>query len=246
MKFIIIVLSTFIASCCFNSKSQLTGCDHSSGWCNEIRAEAVKSWKYAQLSKNVYNKEFQYNVDNYFEKLQEYPNDDLDFYAALYRDKKNDDYVLVFRGTDSLADMVTGNRPGSPQNKYALSIFDTVKMTYKQKHFVVAGHSLGGGIAMHLSLNKDQVTAYSFNGSPVFKNIDNYKNDRHSIVEYGELLKLTRLFGRSATQLYTSIGCTDGNPIHQHDMRILATCLTEIAALDGNIEAKESLKAIKL
>lgn len=240
MKLFIIGLTIFIAGCC-TSQKQLTGCDHPSGWCNEIRDISNKSWKYSQLSKNVYHKPFEYKVTDYFNDPIAYENKSLDFYAELYKDKSNGDYVLVFRGTDSFKDMKTGNNPLlQKQNEYALKIFDEVRKDNGDGNYIVAGHSLGGGIAIHVSLNRSAVTAYSFNGSPVFKNNNNFINNRYSIVEHGELLKVTRIFGREATQLYTSIGCTDGNPLHQHDMRILATCLTQIAAIE-NPSAKGSL-----
>ena len=42
--------------------------------------------------------------------------------------KSNDNYVLVFRGTDSLKDFKTGNNPFSQrQNAYALKIFDVIR-----------------------------------------------------------------------------------------------------------------------
>jgi hypothetical protein len=241
MKLIIIGITIFFAGCC-TSQKQLTGCDHPSGWCNEIRDIANKSWKYSQLSKNVYHKSFQYNVADYFNDPVVYENKPLEFYAEFYKDNSNGDYVLVFRGTDSLKDMKTGNNPlVQKQNEYALTIFDEVRNIYGEGNYIVAGHSLGGGIAIHVSLNRSDVIAYSFNGSPVFKNNNNFNNDRYSIVEHGELLKAARVFGREATQLYTSIGCTDGNPLYQHDMRILASCLTQIAAIE-NSAAKDSLE----
>ena len=64
MKIIIIGLSLLLASCC-TTRSQLTGFDHYSGWCNEIRNVSDKSWKYAQLSKNVYNKKIKYKIDKW-------------------------------------------------------------------------------------------------------------------------------------------------------------------------------------
>lgn len=241
MKIIVIGLSLLVASCC-TTRNQLTGCDHYSGWCNEIRDVSKKSWKYAQLSKNVYNKKFQYKIETHFKKLKDYENDKLDFYAVLYKDIESSDLVLVYRGTDSLKDFKTGNNPfNQKQNKYALKVFDEIQNKQNNKIKVVAGHSLGGGMSIHVSLNRDDVTAFSFNGSPVFRNKKNKTNDRYSIVEYGEILKFPRIFGREATQLYTSIGCTDkGNPVDQHSMKTLASCLTQIAATESP-EARKSL-----
>jgi hypothetical protein len=245
-KLLLLVISIFLFSGCNSYKIKLTGCDHPSGWANEIRGISSKSWKYAQLSKNEYNKDFKYDVSKYFDLIKTFPNKVIDFYAELYKDKSNGDFVLVFRGTDSFKDFRTGNFPFKQmQNEYARKIYDKILTKYGSQNYIVTGHSLGGGIAIDISLNRKNVTAYSFNGSPVFRNINNFKNDRYSIVENGEILKIVRLLGREANQLYTSIGCSKGDPITQHDMKSLATCLTQIGGIQ-DIEARESLKTNRL
>lgn len=241
-RFFLIVISLVISSCVASRKVKMTDCNQPHGWCKEIRDISVKSWKYAQLSKDVYNKPFQFIVSDYFEKIEDYENSSIDFFATLYKEKSKGNYILVYRGTDSLKDFKTGNNSfKQEQNIYGLKIFDSIKKQYGSLKYTVVGHSLGGGIAIHISLNRENVTAYTFNGSPVFKNINNFVNDRYSIVERGEILKAMRLFGREATQLYTSIGCTRGNPLTQHDMQSLAICLTQIAAIDSP-EARKSLE----
>ncbi|MGX7668880.1 Mbeg1-like protein [Flavobacterium pedocola] len=235
------IISINFQSCISYTKVPLSDCDHTSGWCKEIRDIAVKSWKYAQLSKNVYNKTFQFKTDKYFEKIENFENESINFFAVLYKEKQENQYVLVFRGTDSFNDFKTGNNPfKQEQNKYALKIYDLIKRRYNFQNCIVAGHSLGGGIAIHVSLNRENITAFTFNGSPVFKNKNNISNERYSIVENGEVLKIARILGREADQLYTSIDCSSGNTIKQHDMKNLAICLTQIAAVE-NKEATESL-----
>lgn len=241
-KGLFIFFLILVTSCNSYRKITLTDCEHPSGWCKEIRDLAAHSWKYAQLSKNVYIKTFSYNVEDYFETLQAYENKAISFYAVLFRDIITNEFILVFRGTDSSKDFKTGNNPFyQQQNIYGLKIYDQIKGKYKPEKMCVVGHSLGGAIAINISLNRANVKAYSFNGSPVFKNKLNLSNPRYSIVEYGEILKLPRLFGSEATQEYTSIGCSKGDPIKQHDMQSLATCLTRIATIE-NPEALVSLK----
>lgn len=238
---IVVLLSISFTSCISYTNIPLTECEHASGWCKEIREVANKSWKYSQLSKNVYNKPFQFNLDKYFEKIEDFENKNLHFFASLYREKSTGLFVFIFRGTDSGQDFYTGNNPfRQKQNKFALEVYDSIKKRFGFDSCVVAGHSLGGGIAIHLSLNRENITAFSFNGSPVFRNKKKIENERYSIVENGEVLKLARILGREADQLYTSINCSNGNPIKQHDMKSLAICLTQIAASD-NKEATESL-----
>jgi hypothetical protein len=107
----------------------------------------------------------------------------------------------------------------------------------------VTGHSLGGGISIQISLCRENVNTYVFNTSPRFRRCaEPIRNRRVSVAEYGEILKLPRIFGREATQQYNSIGCTNrGSPFRQHQMRRLAECLTRIAALEENSEARRSL-----
>ena len=241
-KSALLIVFSFVVMGCGTTKVKLTECDHSSGWCYEIRDLASKSWKYAQLSKNVYNKPFKYDVSAYFTEIKSYENEDLDFYAVLFEDKSNNDLVLVFRGTDSGRDFITGNNPfKQDQNNHAFKVYDEIKQQYGARNYIVAGHSLGGGIAINISLNRENVTAFSFNGSPVFRNKNNYPNQRYSIVENGEILKIVRILAREANQLYTSIGCAKGGPVTQHDMRKLATCLTQIGGIE-DAEARQSLK----
>lgn len=238
LKIVIIVL---LLTGCGTTKEKLTGCDHYSKWCNEIRAMAVQSWKYSQLSKNVYDQEYQFDISKLYKKNESFEKETIGFNAELFQDLNNGEYVLVFRGTDSTIDYRRGNNPfKQQQNEYALEVFDKVRKRYGGEKFTVAGHSLGGGIAIHISLNRVNVIAYSFNGSPVFNNRGNFKNERYSIVENGEVLKLFRSPAREATQLYTSLGCSRGNPVNQHGMKNLAICLTQIAAIESE-EAKNSL-----
>ncbi len=240
-KYVIFVLFAFQLVSCHTRKIALTECDHPSGWCKEIRVLAAHSWKYAQLCKNVYNKAFTYQISDYFEEIQQYENREIGFYAALFRDKSSGEYTLAFRGTDEPKDFRKGNNPFNlKQQAYALKIYDEIIQKYNPTKMCVAGHSLGGALATHVSLNREKVKSYSFNGSPVFKNDLDFENLRYSIVETGEILKIVRMMGRKATQEYTSIGCSKGGPIKQHDMQRLATCLTRIATA----EDPEALKSL--
>ncbi len=222
---------------------RLTGCDHYSGWSDQVRELANHSWVYAQLSQNVYHGEYTYELGDRFQLVSEYPDHELDFYASLFHDLRDGEYVLVFRGTDTPEDWVTGNNPMSPrQAEHALRLYDSARNDLGLDPMAVAGHSLGGGLAIHVSLNRPVIAAYSFNGSPVFRQLgEPVENERYSIAEYGEILKIGRIFGREATQQYTSIDCTEDRLWWgQHGMQLLATCLTQIAAI-AESEAMASL-----
>lgn len=159
--------------------------------------------------------------------------------------------ILAFRGTEgptNRLDMWHGNVRGE-QNRRALKIFDD-KVAWRDAHMpgarmTVVGHSLGGGIATYISINRPSVASFAFDGSPHYWREDRsvrLPNVRHLIAETGEILFYVRAPAREADQLYTPFNCTwSWKPITQHDMRTLAVCLTTVAAYDTS-EAEESLR----
>lgn len=239
--FALIILS--MQGCTSVSILPNTGTDHCSGWSDGVREVADDSWLYAQLSQNVYADGYDFLISDSVVLVEEFDRPDISFYAALFKDNSRGKYVFVFRGTDSFEDFKTGNNPfNQVQNELALNLVKDKSEQYQFTSFVAAGHSLGGGIATHVSLNVKGATLYTFNGSPVFKQQGaSIKNPRYSIVEKGEILKIVRLLAKEPTQLYTSIECTSGNPIEEHSMEKLATCLTRISAVNDNGAALESL-----
>jgi hypothetical protein len=246
MKITVIVFLSIIASGnIWASKIEQTGTDHCSGWSDQVRELADQSWKYAQLSQNVYANKFNFNMNDEFKIIKEFDRPGISYYAALFKNTKSNEYAFIFRGTDSFQDFKTGNNPfKQTQNKHALKDVRNAIEKYSIKKAIVAGHSLGGGMATHVSLNIDNVLLYTFNGSPVYKQKnDKYKNKRYSIVERGEILKIVRALASEPDQLYTSIECTKGNPVTQHSMEQLAICLTRISAVNNNKESLNSLKA---
>lgn len=235
-----------LCTSCISSKKIPQTVIHSSGWSEQVQETCSLAWEYAQLSLNAYNDSDSLNISNLYKKLETYSNSKIDFNAELLLKIKDSTYVLAFRGTDSKKDFTSGNNPfNRKQNEYGLLIFDSIREKYGENiNIVVCGHSLGGAISINISINRSNLTCFSFNGSPIFKKKNKLKivNERYSIVEKGEVLKITRIFGREADQLYTSINCSNKiNPISQHSMLNLATCITQIAAIKSN-EARLSLE----
>jgi hypothetical protein len=243
-KVLLAIAVASIQGCTWFSIIPPEGTDHCSGWSDGVREVADSSWQYAQLSQNVYADDDYFLMNESIGLIEEFDRPDISFYAALYKDKDSGIYAFIFRGTDSFEDFKTGNNLFSPvQNKLALDIVLEKSKQYQLESFVVAGHSLGGGIATHVSLNIEGATLYTFNGSPVFKQeVVRFDNSRYSIVEKGEILKIVRLLAKEPDQLYTSIECTSGNAIEEHSMKKLATCLTRISAVNDNQEALDSLE----
>jgi hypothetical protein len=104
---------------------------------------------------------------------------------------------------------------------------------------------MGGAIASSVSQGKD-VPVFVFNASPNFaKWVENDGPDRLAIAEYGDFLKAARAFKSEGNQTYVSLNCHRRKGLlwffHDHDMTRLASCLTWIAARDGNRAAQDSL-----
>jgi hypothetical protein len=244
------ILSIFISACgTAIQKEELTGCEHPSGWCKEIRETAVKTYLYAQMSSNTYEDSKPFILPAQYRLVKTVPNDSIGFAYNIYEELQNGKVIKVivaFRGTEDFTDWWYGNFQRK-QNQAGLDLIDSLRKTSTEDvALVVTGHSLGGGISTEISLKRKNVKSFVFNPSPNFEAGDKPEvNERLSIVEYGEGLKLARMPGREATQMYTSIGCSKGGPIGQHAQLKLSTCLTQIAAIES-AEAKKSLEVNNL
>jgi hypothetical protein len=227
-----------------------TNYDPISGWSQQTTDIGILSYRYAQMSNNAYRPDNRnpppYDMGPDIIGLDAKDNDDVGFAYAVFewhRLGAKPQVVIAYRGTenDTPVDWYDGTLLNR-QAPRALKVFDDWRARRPDADIIVTGHSLGGGLAINVSLHREHVAAYVFNTSPRFsKGQDRIANDRYSIVEYGEVLKITRIFAREANQIYTSINCSSGiNVIKQHSMRRLANCLTQIAAWKLP-EAKASL-----
>lgn len=245
MRYFLLAIFFVVISACSSTsttKEQLTGCDHPSGWCKEIRDTAQESFIFAQMAANTYGDSPQFKLPLEYSLIKMQDNDSIGFAYSIYENKKENTVIISFRGTEGFKDWWYGNLLAS-QNKSGLNLFDDIKKSYSNDtKFLVTGHSLGGGIALEVSLKRENVDAYVFNTSPRFS-ADGYniENKRVSIVEHGEVLKALRAPSKEASQTYTSIGCSTGGPISQHEQAKLASCLTQIAATQSEM-AKGSLQ----
>ena len=248
--FILGIITLALTSCAttqqVSEQKELTECQHPSGWCKEIRNTAEESYIYAQMASNTYNDGSNFKLPKEYINTENKDNNGIGFAYSIYERRIKGELktiVISFRGTEGadFKDWWYGNA-WKMQNDDGLDLFDGIRETTPSKVKIVAiGHSLGGAIALEVSLKRENVDAYVFNTSPRFS-ADGYniKNKRVSIVENGEFLKSIRAPFREATQTYTSIGCSKGGPISQHEQAKLATCLTQIAAHQSD-DAKQSL-----
>jgi hypothetical protein len=225
------------SACTYWQKTELTGLNHPSGWADQIRIAAVEAYPYAQMSNNAYSDSARYSLGEAFANPKNVPNNHLGFAYSIFERRADGllaEVIIAFRGTEGFIsrDMLCGNLLAC-QNAEGLHIYDGIRAAHDSSVQVnVTGHSLGGGIATHVSIHRPNVRSYIFNASPRFRRSGSIPGNRRlSIVERGELLKVLRAPGREAPQTYISINCTPGlGPIGQHSIRPLADCLTQIAA----------------
>lgn len=232
------LLAATLAACTHIRHVPLTDDAHPSGWRREIRETAEATWQYAQMATNAYADDARFRLPPDLTLLRDVHNDDIGFAYSLFerrRDGRLVELIIAYRGTELGFDDVWHGSVAADQNRRGLEVYDLWRAHLDRRIPIsVTGHSLGGGIATYVSLCRPNVDTYVFNSSPRFRRCP-YRifNRRHSVVEHGEALKAGRLFGREATQTYTSIGCTSrASPFRQHKIRLLADCLTAIAAWD--------------
>jgi hypothetical protein len=230
-------LTLAMLSSCGGHQVPLTGLDHISGWADQIRAAADEAYIYTQMSANSYDDGDLYLLGPHVKTIVNVPNDRCGFAYSLFdrnEPGRHRELVIAFRGTEftTAPDWICGNVLAR-QNGRGLALYDRVRAaTDPSIRISVTGHSLGGGIATFVSLEREGVDSYVFNSSPRFRHRGPAPaNRRLSIVEYGEVLKAARLFGREPTQTYISINCARGfHPVRGHFIHPLANCLTRIAA----------------
>lgn len=239
-----------------------SGCIHGP----QVKAPLVTAadvFLYAQLAQNAYRKPGnKFKLENSIMHVGSYPdrsvkpealkaitgseaNDIFGLGFEIYEHHRPDkltDTIFVFRGTEGGLDLNScdfrfGNRR-TIQHRLATELVGRhlAKHNIPASRAVFVGHSLGGGLARHVSMRYQGGRVYAFDSSPVFKAPDGYRPEqdptlRYSVNATGEVLKLTRIFGPEPTQIYWKIPCNiRGDMIDKHSMRALATCLTLRAA----------------
>lgn len=141
--------------------------------------------------------------------------------------------VIAFRGSDiAWSDWVHGNL-GKQQYEQAQALYEEQKRVAGVP-VVVTGHSLGGALAMQVSIDNPGADAYVFNTSPRYTvPVEPNRNVRLSIKERGDVLDLVRARSIPVEQELIVINCApDSNGLADHKMQQLADCITWIAAKD--------------
>ena len=144
--------------------------------------------------------------------------------------------IISYRGTDAkqLADWFQGNL-GNTQRDQGVELYkeERAKLDaegHKNVPISVTGHSLGGAIAIQVSLENEGVDAFVFNTSPRYQLLPPNNNQRVAIAERGDILEVLRSRAAPTRQDLLIVNCYPlQSRIASHSVRKLAECVTWIA-----------------
>lgn len=219
---------------------------------------ASRHFVHAAMASNVYRKPFEspiFVIPDWFllDRQESTSGLMLDVYGTQSTIATSSQIVVAYRGTDfdSILDWKTNFSITEPQQ--FRQAFDHLKRVRELNHtarITTVGHSLGGAIAINLSLRNPNVHAVAFNPSPraFFGKRTNPENERTLIYEKGEVLDL--LFGPwlrfrlpSSTMYgnynFLDYRVTSISPLPEHGIYELARALTVVAMMRDSETARE-------
>jgi pimeloyl-ACP methyl ester carboxylesterase len=124
----------------------------------------------------------------------------------IFEKQGSNEVVFAFRGTDSKTDYLTANLAVPPFNfqyRQARKEFGRYLSQHSHKNAVVTGHSLGGGLALSVSVHHG-VAAITFDPSPrIFDGIGDLHEPAERVIVYedGEILQAFRKHWRKVSEV---------------------------------------------
>ncbi len=124
----------------------------------------------------------------------------------IFEKQGSNEVVFAFRGTDSKTDYLTANLAVPPFNfqyRQARKEFGRYLSQHSHKNAVVTGHSLGGGLALSVSVHHG-VAAITFDPSPrIFDGIGDLHEPAERVIVYedGEILQVFRKHWKKVSEV---------------------------------------------
>jgi hypothetical protein len=230
-------------------------------WTNDSDSvvQAKENFKYAMMANNSYRHDKDtifYEIPGWTQvsRMESDSGLALDVYKRLKKGKVVE-LAVVYEGTNfSHLNDWKFNFALIPPNQYieARSHLEALKARYPGVPITAVGHSLGGGLALNMSMLFDGVNAVGFNASPrAFWGNENPSNSNQRIYNYesGEILtSISRAYMRarlSDAQMkrvrYNFLDFTNlTQPIHEHSMYYISRGLILVAIKGGSTEAAKA------
>lgn len=199
---------------------------------SELDKLSKEIYPYAIMSTNAYDRKRQISIPGW-ERIKRAEKKQHGFGADIYLSDDKKSVVIAFRGTDDKKDWRNANLDTNIEGQYsdADSLFSMVLKEYGDKKITTTGHSLGGGLALHISLANHGVDAFVFDTTPrIFagNNYGKYENRRVLVYDSGEVLELLRGFFSTLKKFnlekyrYNFLG---GNLVHEHSIEDFSQCM---------------------
>jgi hypothetical protein len=229
MKKVIPLLVGLIIAGCSSLPEQKANTDNIT---DDLRKAAVIGYEYSQMAENTYTPHNTFQLPAGIFNIKNVDNDDYGLaYSIFHRQKDGQvsEVILSLRGTEGIKDWIFGNI-FAVQNDRGLDVYKELRnKTSSSVPITVIGHSLGGAIALHISL-RESVDTFVFNTSSRFTRGNAASSNRHSYSEYAEVNKILRTVTIDPKWTHSIYSCTFGNPIKNHAQVKLSACLTACAS----------------
>ncbi|NQD36387.1 DUF2974 domain-containing protein [Permianibacter sp. IMCC34836] len=217
------------------ARASIRGCDPGylqAAYGEPHRLAAVEGAIYALLANNAYDdrEQPQFALPGDWQLASRTAEGDLQYSLfEQHRDGVIVKVVIAFRGTDSERDWWTGNIIGE-QYEQAAQIVRSVQQRYPGTALIATGHSLGGGLALHVSMRFAGVSAYAFNPSPLVRQPETIARNRRVIYwEADDVLHWARwAWQKTPGAVYWRFSFVRGNG---HNALVLAKGLLMLGAL---------------